>query len=51
MKNQTLVSSNDKSKKLKCRLLQFLFGTLRVKKGGKRASHSSDLSSLDLPLN
>ena len=32
MKNQALFSSKDKSnKKLKCRLLQFLFGTLRVK--------------------
>ena len=29
-KNQALVSSKDKSKKLKCRLLQFLFGALRV---------------------
>ena len=31
MKNQALFSSEDKSKKLKCRLLQFLFGALRVK--------------------
>ena len=30
MKNQTLFSLKDKSKKLKCRLLQFSFGTLRV---------------------
>ena len=30
MKNQALFSSKDKSKKLKCRLLQFLFGTLLV---------------------
>ena len=30
MKNQALFSSNDKIKKLKCRLLQFLFGPLRV---------------------
>ena len=28
MKNQALYSSKDKSKKLKCRLLQFLFGAL-----------------------
>ena len=28
MKNQALISSKDKSKKLKCRLLQFLFGAL-----------------------
>ena len=32
MKNQALFSLKDKSKKLKCRLLQFLFGVLRVKK-------------------
>ena len=31
MKNQVLFSPKDKSKKLKCRLLQFLFGALRVK--------------------
>ena len=30
MKNQALFSSKDKSKKLKCRLLQFLLGTLWV---------------------
>ena len=33
MKNQALFSSKDKSKKLKCRLLQFLFGALRVNTG------------------
>ena len=31
MKNQALFGSKDNSKKLKCRLLQFLFGALRVK--------------------
>ena len=31
MKNQALFSSKDKSEKLKCRLLQFLFGALGVK--------------------
>ena len=31
MKNQALFSSKEESKKLKCRLLQFLFGALRVK--------------------
>ena len=31
MKNQALFSSEDKSKKLKYCLLQFLFGALRVK--------------------
>ena len=30
MKSQALFSSKDKSKKLKCCLLQFLFGALRV---------------------
>ena len=30
MKNQALFSSKDKNKKLKCRLLQFLFGALRI---------------------
>ena len=30
MKNQALFSSKDKRKKIKCRLLQFLFGALRV---------------------
>ena len=30
MKSQALFSSKDKSKKLKCRLLQFLFGALKV---------------------
>ena len=31
MKNQALFSLKDKSKKLKCLLLQFLFSALRVK--------------------
>ena len=31
MKYQALFSPKDKSKKLKCRLLQFLFDALRVK--------------------
>ena len=30
LKHQALCSSKDKSKKLKCRLLHFLFGALRV---------------------
>ena len=33
MKNQALFSSKDKIKKLKCCLLQFLFGALRVNVG------------------
>ena len=32
MKNQALFSSKDKSKKIKCRLLQLLFSALRVKR-------------------
>ena len=35
MKNQVLFSSKDKSKKLKCCLLQFLFGALGVKQKQK----------------
>ena len=31
MKHQGLFSTKDKCKKLKCRLLQFLFGALRIK--------------------
>ena len=31
MKNQALFSPKDLSKKLKCCLLQFLFGALRIK--------------------
>ena len=42
MKNQALFSSKDKSKKIKCRLLQFLFGALRVKIS--RAKHKPPLS-------
>ena len=34
MKTEGLFSSKDKSTKSKCRLLQFLFGTLRVKSNG-----------------
>ena len=30
MKNQALLSSKDRSKKIKCSLLQFLFGTFGV---------------------
>ena len=40
MKNQALFSLKDKSKKLKCRLLQFLFGALRVKKLNSNLSSS-----------
>ena len=34
MKNQALFSLKDECKKLKCRLLRFLFGALRVKSSG-----------------
>ena len=39
MKNQALFSLKDKSEKLKCHLLQFLFGALRVKKGNSYQVH------------
>ena len=42
MKNQALFSSKDKSKKLECRLLQFLFGTLRVYKNYMAESSSTE---------
>ena len=42
MKNQALFSSKDKSKKLKCLLLQFLFGALRVKRRVSSSKYSSD---------
>ena len=38
MKNQALFSLIDKTKKLKCRPLQFLFGALRVKPKTTRQS-------------
>ena len=44
MKNQALFSSKDKSKKLKCCLLQFVFGTLRVI--GKDCTKGSKVLSL-----
>ena len=40
MKNQALFSPKDKSKKLKCRLLQFLFGTIGTL---RYASHEYEL--------
>ena len=40
MKNQAVFSLKDKNKKLKCHLLQFLFGAFRVKnlKGSNSAT-------------
>ena len=46
MKNQALFSSKDKSKKLKCHLLQFLFGILRVKLGIKEGIPNAYLASI-----
>ena len=34
MKNQVIFSPKDKSQKLKCRLLQILFGALRINASG-----------------
>ena len=41
MKNRALFSSTDKSKTLKCRLLQFLFGALRVRSQKQNKTGSS----------
>ena len=41
LKHQALFSSKDKSKKLKCRLLQFLFGASRVKEYSIFSRHGS----------
>ena len=41
MKNQALFSSKDKSKKLKCCLLQFLLGALSVNFGLFHLNHQS----------
>ena len=46
----TLFPSKDKSKKLKCRLLQFLFGALRVNNLGP-FSHCLVLQSCSVELN
>ena len=52
MKNQALFSSEDKSKKLKCRLPQFLFGALRVNRGDhiSRFDCISQDMELQIPL-
>ena len=39
MKNQALFFSKDKNKKLNCRLLQFLFGALRVNTSNTSLQH------------
>ena len=45
MKNQALFPSKDKSKKLKCRLLQFLFVTLRVKQLAHSLTYTDNIST------
>ena len=47
MKNQALFSSKDKSKKLKCHLLKFWFGALRVKIAN--STDHNELLHIDLP--
>ena len=49
LKNQALLSSKDKSKKLKCHLLQFLFGTIRVKKNTH--TKTIDIQTETYPIN
>ena len=53
MKNQALFSSKDKSKKLKCRLLQLLFSALRVNRQPVFSSHAKKSPSayIRLPTN
>ena len=48
IKNQALFSSKDKSKKLKCCLLQFLFGALRVKQVSVRATEKLNLCGMNI---
>ena len=48
MKNQALFSLKDKSKKIKCCLLQFLFGTLRVNFPENIADQSSGKDDINI---
>ena len=50
MKNQALFSSKDKSKKLKCRLLQFLLGAVRSKTWTVPAHDSHEFRVTSLPF-
>ena len=52
MKNQALFSSKHESKKLKCRLLQFLLGALRVndKRRGKLGASLLTVSICQMSL-
>ena len=45
MKNQALFSLKDKSEKIKCCLLQFLFWALRVINGTDRLEQKSRISN------
>ena len=50
MQNQALFSSKDKSKKLKCRLLHFLFGALRVNTKNKTVAGKIHKTNTDSPV-
>ena len=47
MKNQALFSLKDKSKKLKCCLLQFLFGGLNIAQEGRFVLVSLDQQNMN----
>ena len=49
MKNEALFSSKDKSKKLECCLLQFLFGAMRVNRC--KSDGMSECSKMTLTSN
>ena len=48
MRNQALFSSKDKSKKLKCRLLQFLFGALGLTNTSNKKGNCALMSFIKL---
>ena len=48
MKNQALFSSKDKREKLKCRLLQFLFGALWVNFVNKEKSALNNMGPINI---
>ena len=50
LKHEALFSSKDKSKELKCRLRQFLFGALRVNFGNLLQRPSELSAGLDILL-
>ena len=51
MKHQALFSSKDKSKKIKCHLLQILYGTLRVKSPTSKLAEFANSIEPDDPAN